>query len=279
MFTLLIKLYRTRLLTIAGLYRLLEAVLTTGVNLMVLLRVAAKLHPERTAVVDEQERLTYPELWRQAEALAGALHAEHGIKPGQKVAIACGNHAAAIKAIFAFSRLGTRLRGTSTAEIAGFDLGVDARRCKTLVDHIEWMTPPPKGTGQERGNSGVYLMSRYELQVLDSYQNETYPDGQAGAIYGQFPPLVNASRPPGEWQSYDIVFRGPRFDSSGALLRPATMTVRHNGVLVQDNVTLTGPVGHYQRPPYVAHPEKQPLLLQDHGNPVRFRYIWLRELK
>ena len=135
--------------------------------------------------------------------------------------------------------------------------------------HVEWMAPPPKGKGQERGNSGVYLMSTYELQVLDSYQNETYPDGQAGSIYGQFPPLVNASRPPGEWQSYDVVFRRPRFDSSGGLQRPATMTVRHNGVLVQDNVTLTGPTGHYQRPPYVAHPDKLPILLQDHGNPVR----------
>ena len=145
--------------------------------------------------------------------------------------------------------------------------------------HVEWMAPPPKGSGQERGNSGVYLMSTYELQVLDSYHNETYPDGQAGAIYGQYPPLVNASRPPGEWQSYDVVFRGPRFDSSGGLLRPATMTVRHNGVLVQDNVTLTGPTGHYQRPPYAAHPDRLPLLLQDHGNPVRYRNIWLRELK
>jgi hypothetical protein len=145
--------------------------------------------------------------------------------------------------------------------------------------HVEWMTPPPKGSGQERGNSGVYLMSTYELQVLDSYQNETYPDGQAGSIYGQFPPLVNASRPPGEWQSYDVVFRGPRFNSSGGLQRPATMTVRHNGVLVQDNVTLTGPTGHYQRPPYVAHATRLPILLQDHGNPVRYRNIWLRELK
>ena len=126
---------------------------------------------------------------------------------------------------------------------------------------MEWTSPiPPKGTGQERGNSGVYLMNKYELQVLDSYQNETYPDGQAGAIYGQFPPLVNASRPPGAWQSYDIVFHGPRFDSSGGLLRPATMTVLHNGVLVQDHVTLTGPTGHYARPPYEAHPDKLPIL-------------------
>jgi 3-keto-disaccharide hydrolase len=146
--------------------------------------------------------------------------------------------------------------------------------------HIEWMAPdPPRGSGQDRGNSGLYLMSTYELQILDSWENPTYADGQAGAIYGQFPPLVNASRPPGEWQSYDVVFRGPRFDSSGSLLRPATMTVRHNGVLVQDNVTLSGPTGHYARPPYNAHAEKLPILLQDHGHRVRFRNIWLRELR
>ena len=146
--------------------------------------------------------------------------------------------------------------------------------------HIEWATPnPPKGAEQGRGNSGVYLMSTYELQVLDSWENQTYPDGQAGAIYGQFPPLVNASRPPGEWQSYDILFLAPRFDSSGRLERPATMTVRHNGVLVQDNVQLSGPTGHYARPPYVAHDALLPLLLQDHGDPVRFRNVWVREIR
>lgn len=146
--------------------------------------------------------------------------------------------------------------------------------------HVEWMSPdPPRGSDQNRGNSGVYLMSKYELQVLDSWKNPTYADGMAGAIYGQFPPLANASRPPGEWQSYDVVFRGPRFDSSGNLQRPATMTVHFNGVLVQDNVTLSGPTAHYARPPYAAHDAKLPILLQDHGHPVRFRNIWVRELK
>ena len=145
--------------------------------------------------------------------------------------------------------------------------------------HIEWRAPtPPKGEGQERGNSGVFLMGRYEVQVLDSYQNITYPDGQASAIYGQYPPLVNASRPPGEWQTYDIVFHAPRFDAAGTLLSPARMTVFHNNVLVQDNVTLTGPTGHHKRPPYEAHPDKLPISLQDHGNPVRYRNIWIREL-
>jgi hypothetical protein len=145
--------------------------------------------------------------------------------------------------------------------------------------HVEWMAPAePRGQGQARGNSGVYLMHRYEVQVLDSYRNVTYPDGQAAAIYGQFPPLVNASRPPGEWQSLDIVFRAPRFAPDGALLRPARMTVFHNGVLVHDNVALTGPTSHNVRPPYQAHPDRMPVSLQDHGDPVRYRNIWIREL-
>jgi hypothetical protein len=122
------------------------------------------------------------------------------------------------------------------------------------------------------------LMSKYELQVLDSFENVTYADGQAGAVYGQFPPLVNASRPPGKWQAYDIIFHGPRFSADGKLLRPAHMTVLENGVLVQDNVALTGPTWYMKRPPYTPHPGKLPLLLQDHDQPVRFRNIWIREL-
>jgi hypothetical protein len=121
-------------------------------------------------------------------------------------------------------------------------------------------------------------MGRYEVQVLDSHGNTTYPDGQAAALYGQFPPLVNASRPPGQWQSYDIVFRAPRFDQAGTLLRPARVTVLHNGVLVHDARELTGPTAHKARPPYAAHPDRLPLGLQDHDHPVRFRNIWIREL-
>jgi hypothetical protein len=118
----------------------------------------------------------------------------------------------------------------------------------------------------------------YEIQILDSYQNDTYADGQAAAVYGQYPPLYNASRPPGEWQSYDIFFRRPRFDTSGALLRPARVTVVHNGVLVQDNVELTGPTSWLQNAPYKAHVDRLPFSLQDHSNPVRFRNIWARDL-
>lgn len=146
--------------------------------------------------------------------------------------------------------------------------------------HIEWTAPAVvSGEGQGRGNSGVFLMNTYEVQVLDSYENRTYADGMAGAIYGQYPPLVNACRKPGEWQSYDIVFRRPRFDAEGKLVSPARMTVFHNGVLIQDNVELLGPTSHKIRLPYKAHPDKLPLSLQDHGNPVRFRNIWLRPLE
>lgn len=146
--------------------------------------------------------------------------------------------------------------------------------------HIEWATPvPPRGEGQGRGNSGVFFgLDRYEVQVLDSYESRTYADGGAGAIYGQYPPLVNASRPPGEWQFYDIIYTAPRFAPDGKVRSPVRLTVFHNGVLVQNNVRLTGPTSWLERAPYEPHPEKQPISLQDHGNPVRFRNIWVRSL-
>ena len=145
--------------------------------------------------------------------------------------------------------------------------------------HIEWAAPvPPKGESQGRGNSGVFLMGRYEVQVLDSYENVTYADGQAGAVYGQYPPQVNASRPPGEWQAYDIIFRRPRFDNTGKLESAGRMSVLHNGVLVQENVQLWGGTDWLHYAPYTRHADKLPLELQDHGNPVRFRNVWVREL-
>lgn len=146
--------------------------------------------------------------------------------------------------------------------------------------HVEYMPPnPPHGVDQDRGNSGVFLHSLYEIQVLDSYESKTYPDGQDAAVYGQYPPLVNACRPPGQWTTYDIIFHGPRFDADGKLTRPAIVTVLHNGVLVQDHVSLTGPTEHMQRPPYKVTPDKLPLMLQDHNHPVRFRNLWIRELE
>ncbi len=145
--------------------------------------------------------------------------------------------------------------------------------------HIEWATPvPAKGEGQERGNSGVFLMTHYEVQVLDSYRNDTYADGQAAAVYGQTPPLVNASRPPGQWQTYDIVFHRPTF-TGDAVRDSARVTVLHNGVLVQDNTIITGWTVHGSRAHYRPHPDRLPLMLQDHGNPIRYRDIWVRDLK
>lgn len=146
--------------------------------------------------------------------------------------------------------------------------------------YVEWASPsPPFNTGQDRGNSGIFLMGMYEIQVLDSYLSDTYADGQAASVYGQYPPLVNASRPPGYWQSYMIVFRRPRFDTQGAVTEPAHVTVLHNGVLVQDHVALSGPTGHHARPPYEAHADRLPLGLQDHNEPVRYRTVWVRDLE
>jgi hypothetical protein len=146
--------------------------------------------------------------------------------------------------------------------------------------HVEWMAPAPaRGSDQDRGNSGVFLMGLYEVQILDCYGNTTYADGMTAAIYGQSPPLVNACRPPGEWQTYDIVFHRPRFDRDGRVAAPARMTVFHNGLLVHDNDVLTGPTAHKARPPYKAHADRLPISLQDHGHAVRYRNIWLRELE
>jgi hypothetical protein len=146
--------------------------------------------------------------------------------------------------------------------------------------HIEWMSPSPAvGVDQDRGNSGVYFMGLYEIQVLDNFEAKTYPDGQAGALYGQYPPLVNACRKPGTWQAYDIVFEAPKFDAQGQVTKRARVTVFHNGVVVQHATEYVGPSTWKARPPYKPHAEKLPLSLQDHNHPVRFRNVWLRELK
>jgi hypothetical protein len=160
----------------------------------------------------------------------------------------------------------------------------DTKGLKTKQDfgscqlHIEWASPvEAKGEGQGRGNSGVYLMNLYEVQVLDSYENPTYPPGMAASIYGQSAPMVNVSSGPGEWQSYDIIFRRPVF-KDGKVLKPAVVTVFHNGVLVQDHFEMIGATVYKKVPEYKPHEDKMPLGLQDHSNPVRFRNIWIREL-
>ena len=148
-----------------------------------------------------------------------------------------------------------------------------------LQFHVEWAAPDPAvGVGQDRGNSGIFLMGDFEIQVLDSFKADTYADGQAGAIYGQYPPLFNASRPPGQWQTYDVAFRRPRFDGSGKLLEPARVTLFHNGILVQNNEEPFGPTAWLKWHPYADRGGRGPIALQDHDHPVRYRNIWLREL-
>jgi hypothetical protein len=145
--------------------------------------------------------------------------------------------------------------------------------------HIEWAAPSPaRGSGQDRGNSGVFFQSTYEVQVLDSFENITYADGQAASIYGEYPPLVNAARRPGEWQTYDIVFEAPRFKGD-QLLSPAYVTVIWNGVLVHNRRVVNGPTSPLTMHQYIAHEAELPLVLQNHGNPVRFRNVWVRRLK
>jgi hypothetical protein len=158
-----------------------------------------------------------------------------------------------------------------------------AERFGSCQLHVEFATPARvQGTSQGRGNSGVFLQGEYEVQVLDSYENKTYPDGQCAALYGRAVPLVNACRKPGAWQTYDIIYHRPLFDRNGKITRKATFTVFHNGVLVQDHVALeggTGWDGPHAVTPYKPLPDKGPIMLQDHGNPVRYRNIWIRPLQ
>lgn len=154
------------------------------------------------------------------------------------------------------------------------------RRFGDCIVHVEWRTPSKTvGADQKPGNSGVWMMGLYELQILDSYRNQTYPDGQAAAIYGQHPPRVNASAAPGEWQTFDITWRRPRFDEGGRVKSKAVMTVLHNGILVHKRAAMTGPTAHKKLLPYKAHDDRLPLKLQDHGEPVRFRNIWVKPLE
>ena len=164
-----------------------------------------------------------------------------------------------------------------------------ARRCsitskKSFGDcqlHVEWASPAvyKNRKGQRRGNSGIKMMGLYEIQILDSYKNDTYRDGQAGAIYKQSAPMVNASRKSGEWQSYDIIFHAPRFAKDGTVVKPGTITVLHNGVLIQDHHILAGTTTGWNPPVYEPHPPKLPIKIQFHGTPVRFRNIWVRDIK
>ena len=146
--------------------------------------------------------------------------------------------------------------------------------------HIEWSAPTPgTGKGQQRGNSGLFLMGKYEIQILDSFNNKTYFDGQAGAIYKQTPPMVNAMRSPGAWNTYDVFWTRPRFNEAGTLESPAYITAIHNGVLILNHFELQGDTPFARPPAYVHHEDRLPISLQDHGSPVKFRNIWVREIE
>jgi hypothetical protein len=163
--------------------------------------------------------------------------------------------------------------------VAGRGYIVSKREFGDCQVHVEWSAPAPaKGSGQGRGNSGIFLMGKYEMQVLDSFDNKTYFDGQAAAIYKQTPPMVNAMRPPGEWNSYDIFWTCPQFDEDGQLKSPAYVTAMHNGVLVLNHFELLGDTPFNRPPKYEDVGPRGPISIQDHGNPVRFRNIWVREL-
>lgn len=175
-------------------------------------------------------------------------------------------------------------KGWQADEDGGFTVKGVLRTKQSFGDcqiHLEFATPKEvKGKGQGRGNNGIGLMGgRYEIQVLDSYQNKTYPEGSCASVYNQRPPMVNASRKPGEWQSYDIVFTVPRFDKEGKIQKPGYVTVLHNGVLVQNHTEILGNTFFDRPTAYTKHPEKGPLVLMYHGNPLRFRNIWVREFK
>lgn len=167
--------------------------------------------------------------------------------------------------------------GVATAQKTGITTKDSFGDCQL---HLEFATPEKvSGDGQGRGNSGVYMMTKYEVQILDSYNNPTYFDGQCASIYKQTPPMVNACRKPGEWQSYDIIFNVPHFAEDGKVLKPAYATVIQNGILVQNHFELLGGTFYDQPAHYEKHPERMPIHLQFHGNPVKFRNIWIREIK
>ena len=173
---------------------------------------------------------------------------------------------------------GWRLDGNALVVVPGSGNLRTRQSFKDVQLHIEWRSPKKvTGDSQNRGNSGIFLMERYEVQVLDSFDNPTYPNGQAASVYKQHIPLVNASRGPGEWQTYDIVFMAPQFGRDGRISRPATVTVLHNNVLVQNNVVLHGPTEYIGEPRYEAH-GPAPIELQDHGSEVAYRNIWVRPL-
>lgn len=228
------------------------------------------------ADADIHERARVSELWEPVPPLVRP--GDNGSAPSDAIVLFDGTDLTAWEAVDGTAASWNITAGTALTVNPG---SRDIRTKRNFADvqlHIEWRTPKKvQGDGQDRGNSGVFLMERYEVQVLDSQNNPTYANGQAASIYKQHIPLVNASRGPGEWQVYDIVFSAPRFGKNNRMLQPAAVTLLHNGILVQNHVSLTGPTSYVGAPNYAAH-GPAPIRLQDHGNPVSYRNIWVREL-
>lgn len=220
-----------------------------------------------------------PQATEQWQPVPPVVSAEPGAPPGDAVVLFDGRNAEGWESVKGDAALWKVVDGALVVEPGSGDL----RTRQSFGDvqlHIEFRTvSPPHGEGQHRSNSGVFLMGLYELQVLDSFGNSTYVNGQAGSVYKQYPPLVNASRAPGEWQTYDVIFHAPRWPAGGSQeMIPARMTVIHNGVLVQDDVALRGSTTNRGQPVYQQHASKLPIVLQDHQDRVAFRNIWVREL-
>lgn len=224
-----------------------------------------KIPPQATEVWEPEPRVVVP----------GTAHSP----PSDAIVLFDGKDASAWESKEGGGEVKWRLEDGALVAVKGAGYIQTKQKFGDCQLHIEWRTPQEVvGEGQGRGNSGVFLQGIYEVQVLDSYHNRTYSNGQAASIYKQHIPLVNACRGPGEWQTYDIIFSAPRFNKDAMLVRPAYVTVIHNGILVQNHVELRGPTEYIGIPFYQAHEEKMPLALQDHSNPVAYRNIWIREL-
>lgn len=226
------------------------------------------------------EELPPPEATEQWKPVPPVVETPPGVPPADAIVLFNGQNLDAWEPVTAGGP-SWKVEG-GAMQVVPQPKAMDQRTKQSFGDvqlHLEFRTPTEvKGKGQERGNSGIYFMGLYELQILDSWKNETYPNGQVASVYKQHIPLANPSRPPGEWQVYDAVFIAPRFAEDGKVLSPARMTAFLNGVLVQYDVVLRGPTVFRGQPKYQAHAPKLPLVLQDHRNTVAFKNIWIREL-
>ena len=259
-----------------SLNRLLVAVALTISGAFIAPAIANTERPDEATLKKYREQAAVTELWEPVPRSVKA-GTSGGAPPSDAIVLFNGNHLNQWESV-ASGAAQWQVKDGHLVVVPGTGNLRTRQAFGDVQLHIEWRTPAVvAGEGQDRGNSGVFLMERYEVQVLDSFGNKTYPNGQAASVYKQHMPLVNASRAPGEWQTYDIVFMAPEFGRDGHIKRPATVTVFHNGVLVQNNVTLHGPTEYIGEPLYREH-GKAALELQDHGSPVAYRNIWIREL-